>query len=113
LAINVAEYLEYKIADAKIFMGGDSSGICAEPFNKEEREKIKKYFFENGHHSYRENRSILGTGTHRKCDFCDKYMNQYGFGKEYMAFICYGCGFKEETRDNGKTWEEHTYLDYM
>jgi len=109
LAINVAEFLETQFPECEVWMGGDSSGINAELFDKVARAKAKKLFFKVGHAPYRENNSVGDFGG-RYCGFCQHQMNQYGFGGQgnYAGFICYGCGLKEETRDAGKSWQDIT-----
>lgn len=106
LLINVAEFLENRLKDVEIWYGGDSSGVLAVPFDKKLRDEYKKLFFEVNHEPYRSGWSMGAGNKPRYCDFCEQYMTQYGTGPTYQAWICYGCGFKEKTDDNGKTWVE-------
>lgn len=102
----VAKWLEERIPNSEIYYGGDSSGVLAEKFNKKRREELFNHFVKVGHSPYRTASSVLGKGLKRYCDFCEHQMNQYGFGPNYAAFVCYGCGLKEKTEDGGKTWKK-------
>lgn len=94
--ISVANWLEYHIKDAVIYYGGDSSGICAEPFNKASREKLWQYFCEHGHEPYTSYfGSFLGSKNIVVCDFCaNKKMTNTGGGGGRTFLFCSGCGKK-------------------
>ena len=111
--ICVAWWLEENIPNSTVFYGGDSSGIEAEKFDKESREKLFKYFAKSGHISYSSGLMAInemeGKKTkYRWCEFCDKPMIQYGFGPQYEAHRCCGCGYAIKTNDGGTTWIEVT-----
>ncbi len=110
LIIMISKWLEYKIPDSEVWYGGDSSGICAEKFDEDARERLFRHFVDVNHRPYIAGWDALGSGLSRYCDFCEEHMSRYGWGgageKENAAFGCSGCGLKEKTRDGGKTWEE-------
>lgn len=95
--IHVAEWLEANIPDAQIFYGGDSSGICAEPFDREARRKLFAYFCKVGHEPY-----VGGFGgilsdreSPPTCEFCQRTMISTGGGGGKTFYYCSGCGRKE------------------
>ena len=95
LIINVASWLEARIPGARIFYGGDSSGICAEPFDAEARAALWAHFCRVGHRPYRG-----GFGTFRQsgavmqCGFCDEGMIDTGGSRDRTFYYCSGCGKK-------------------
>lgn len=93
LIIHVSEWLEANIPDAKIFYGGDSSGITAEPFDVETRRELFAYFARSGHEPYT---SHFGAGkAGRDCGFCLRPMSNVGGGGNKTFFYCAGCGKQE------------------
>ncbi len=106
--ISIAKWIEINVPDAEVFYGGDSSGVCAYRFDKECRDGLFKHFASCGHLDYV---GFMGANIGDKdklrfCDFCETNMVQYGFGRDYAAFRCVGCDFKEETRDGGISYQE-------
>lgn len=101
--IAVASWLEHHIPDAKVFYGGDSSGICAESFGETDRRAFLLHFNEHGHAPYRHDWSD-GKGRPPLCDFCSQDYTQNGQGPEgWAAFYCHGCGHElERERSTGK-----------
>lgn len=94
----LAEYFEKKIEGCKVYYGGDSSGVCAELFDKKRRESMFEHFVDRGHKEYHFN-----TAQGPECEFCEHPMIQYGWGGGYEAFRCAGCGYKYEVREGVKT----------
>ena len=99
----IAEWAERRIPGCEVWYGGDSSGVCAEPFGKEQRDALMDHWVNNGHLPYR---MSFGKSGRRHCDYCNEPMIQNGWGPKYEQHFCSGCGFTEQTRDNGLTWTE-------
>lgn len=114
--IGLADWLERRIPGAHVWYGGDSSGRCAEPFGKAERETMLAHFAEYGHCPYvgdprtgnTDSLAVFGRPdkwARRSCDFCEQPMTRYGWGGDnYAAVSCAGCGRDESTHDGGATW---------
>lgn len=86
--ISIAQWLEIVIPDCVVLYGGDSSGICAEPFDAAAREKLFRHFIEVGHSAYH---GFFGEGP--GCDFClGKAMSNHGGSSRYDFYSCHGCG---------------------
>ena len=98
LLISIAEWLEINIP-GEVWYGGDSSGVIAEPFNRNVRDELFRHFAACGHSPYRAGWNSIGDGGSQYCEFCHHDMDQNGFGKNYMAFICFGCGERRAYRD--------------
>jgi hypothetical protein len=103
LYINVAEWLESRIPNAEVFYGGDSSGVCAMPFNNEARMKLWKYFCQVNHAPYYFDKNDDGT-KRPVCDLCKKPLHRYGWGRGFAAFSCSGCSLDIETPNKGETF---------
>jgi len=102
-----AEWFERRLPNCEILYGGDSSGVEAEPFDKNKRSEYLDHLAEEGNKPYKGALSTLdATETSAFCDFCEHPMVQYGFGQKYAAYSCHGCGDKIETEDDGKTWKK-------
>lgn len=116
LIVAVAAWLELRVPGGRVWYGGDSSGVCAEPFGPVERTKMFAHFAKVGHRPYAgdaltgENQwSFLGGGVPApKCEFCEVPMicNGGGGGGAVAFYHCPGCGKRIETRDAGVTWQE-------
>lgn len=106
--IAVAEWLEFRIPDARLFYGGDSSGICAEPFDRASRTTAFRHFATVGHRPYT---GGFGRFTNAArdvmCGFCDYAMHHCGGGgglglpTSYEFYRCGGCGKQAVRRANG------------
>jgi hypothetical protein len=98
--IAIANFIEEIMPDAEVWYGGDSSGVCVRQFDKTERDRVWKHFCAVGHAPYHnffaEN---MGTGASPICTLCHKPYVQYGFGQNYKAYSCSGCGHHLEYRD--------------
>lgn len=103
--IAIAEWLEIRVPDARIFYGGDSSGICAEPFDANARRAIFKHFATVGHKPYAGGfGSVFSNGTRQPlCGFCDTAMRNSGGGRDRSFWYCAGCGKKVVTKIGGET----------
>lgn len=108
LLIAVAEWLERNIPHAKVWYGGDSSGVEATAFDAKARRHLMRHFCDQGHEPYeRAFDSDHGDGIAAPlCKCCWKKMKRYGWGPKYAAFICNGCGENTLTRDGGQTFEQ-------
>jgi len=95
--IVLAEYFEQAIEGATVYYGGDSSGICADPFDKAARDKIFSYFVKFGHRPYQEFFDHDADG--HICDLCNTKVIRNGWGGNYKAWFCPGCGREWEERD--------------
>lgn len=94
----VAGWLEHHIAGCEVWYGGDSSGICVEPFGEEQRRLAMLHFYEVGHAPYRGYFDEKPADAPR-CDFCRTTMIQNGYGPAWRAWYCAGCGQAIEERD--------------
>lgn len=106
--IMLAEWLERNIPGGEVWYGGDSSGVCAEKFDKRARKRYLDLYCKVGHHPYSGAFDTdHGDGVKAPiCKFCWKKMRRYGWGKNYAPFHCSGCGESVVTRDGGKTFEK-------
>lgn len=104
LYLQLAEWLEYKIPGASVWYGGDHGEL--EFFGRANRERLFRHFVEVGHRPYM-GRPSIGDGDVRVCAFCEVPMTQLGSGSFglYESHHCFGCGFVEQTKDGGKTWQ--------
>ena len=108
----LAEWLERVIPGGSVWYGGDSSGICASPFNATERARYLDHLAsENGADYFQ--RSRWGGAVH--CDFCDADMPSYRTGPNGDGYICAGCNLHvmiaksgERTQAVGKYPDEVT-----
>lgn len=109
----IATWCEINIPGCEVWYGGDSSGVCAKPWGQDDRLELMRYAFGSHGRNYFKNNSTFSPdaeyGLPSPCSLCPngKYRGQrYGFGANYSAFSCAGCGRKTSTRDGGKTWNE-------
>jgi hypothetical protein len=111
----LAEWLERKIPGGSVLYGGDSSGVCAEPFGAAERKAMLDHLASPEGRAYFTNDNPFMTDTPRRptCDLCDVPMSQfsYGPGKKAGTFACHGCGKKLRTEDGGETFAIDTRRD--
>lgn len=103
--IMVAMWLEARIPDAVIWYGGDSSGVCAEPFGPKERDELWRYFCDQGHRRYN---SIWGRGEKEQtCAFCaDNVMTTCMWAGDTTGYVCNGCGLHREVAGDGSIKED-------
>lgn len=109
----MAEWLEVNIPGCEVWYGGDSGGCCAEPFHELKRRELRNHLYGKEGRAYfrHENPYIERDGMPRPpaCSLCPagKYCgSRHGWGQNYAAFHCPGCGDSVETHDSGKTWQE-------
>jgi hypothetical protein len=93
----LVEGLERLIPGAAVWYGGDSSGVLAEPFGKEQRAALLDHFFHVDHHPYIGyfSRVQQDQGANPICMLCEMPMDQCGFGATFALFRCV-CGEQVE-----------------
>lgn len=104
----VAEWCEANIPNAVVYYGGDSSGVCAEPFDAFARMKLRRHMYsQRGRDYFQRGIESRLKSLPPVCSLCPDdgpRFSQYGSGQEYAAVSCAGCGENFETRDAGVTW---------
>lgn len=113
--VGMAEFLETLIPGASVWYGGDSSGICVQPFDKARRAALLKHAATAGHDPYMRDNPLISdalSGANPLCPSCDVRMARCGYGGHgnYALWRCSGCGWQIERRD-GKTREGFTLKD--
>ncbi len=122
LHLAVAEWLEARIPDGTVWYGGDSSGVCAKPLERHVKNRLWEHFVEHGHHPYNNHFDNDGVrpvadphnpGQPRPvCEFCGgEPMMRNGWGKDYAAFHCEGCGDRVVRKDGEERWQSRGELD--
>lgn len=109
----VAEWIEANMQPCDVWYGGDSSGVCIEPFGEPKRRELRRHLFSQQGRDYF-NYSGWGGATPpmpKPCGLCvpgEERRQQYGSGMngKYAAVSCAGCGKNFETHDGGTTWAE-------
>lgn len=104
----IAEWVEANIPNCEVWYGGDSSGVCAEPFGREARDALKRHFYSESGRDYFAHARPGTFPTPAPCSLCipeEPRFNQHGFGQNFIAVNCGGCGKSFESHDNGKTWQ--------
>jgi hypothetical protein len=107
----VAEWLEANLPGVVVYYGGDSSGVEATPFDEAARQALKRHYYSEAGRDYFRRPMLSRTvqaPSPPGCGLCvDKAQpqwSQHGFGGNFTAFSCAGCGKSVESRDGGKTW---------
>lgn len=101
---SVARWLEARIPDAKVWYGGDSSGVLAYPLDDATKDELWTLFCGVGHEPYTH---FFGRQAKRpNCDFCGAPMVEYYWGRPTVGFSCHGCGHRLFTDDGGGTFYE-------
>jgi hypothetical protein len=95
--IMLAEFFERLIPGVEVWYGGDSSGELAILFNKEARHALFQHFCEYGHTPYETYFDREKDGE--MCDLCKIQLVRNGWGGNYKAWYCRGCGKTVEERD--------------
>lgn len=107
----IAEWIEVNIPGCTIYYGGDSSGVCAEPFDARARLALRRHLYsQQGRDYFNYGNAFPNDFTIKPppCGLCpgDQFLGtRFGWGQDYAAYSCGGCGKTFETRDKGKTWE--------
>lgn len=104
----VAEWCEHNLQPCEVWYGGDSSGVEAEPFGEEARLELRRHLYSpNGRDYFKYDDA--GYPTPKPCGLCvdgENRFNRYGWGDNYIAVSCAGCGKCFASRDDGKSWIE-------
>lgn len=126
----VAEYLEHAFPGATVYYGGDSSGVCATPFDEAARKELNDHYLTFGHSPYRGYRAPWDGGkSYPTCDFCGgREMNNIGGRGGDDHYQCDGCGDEvvigvvkgsqvriavDEVDGKRNTWATYDKLDAM
>jgi|SRR6187549_1416249 len=111
LYCGIAEWLEANIPGCEVWYGGDSSGVCAEPFGKDAREALRRHLFSiEGRDYFRDRSSFMKSDDIVRplpCMLCPggTYRGERcGWGQGYAKYSCAGCGVATSTHDGGATW---------
>lgn len=109
----IAEWLEWKFPKGRVWYGGDSGGICAEPLTKEKRDELTRHFFENGHRPYvRGMPLIFARGSDAPdCPTCQTPLYSCGGGRGDAFFACDGCGIGAVSSNGRVTWGKNRHQD--
>ena len=99
--LTFAAWLERVIPGASVFYGGDSSGVCAQPFGPAEREAMLRHAASRDGARYR-TISWFG-GASPRCEFCDAEMTGSMSGPGVRGYHCLGCGLHTLVRDDGSS----------
>lgn len=115
LIYSVARWLETNIVDAKVFYGGDSSGVLHKSFSHKEREELMSYFLTNNRDYFSSRRSVFDSKKkHPNCpnSGCNYALVQNGGGNTFILYTCHCCGREVWTHDNGKIWKSSRNRSY-
>jgi len=95
--IMLAEFFENQVPNVEVWYGGDSSGVEAYPFDKAKRKDLFSYFCINGHSPYADFFDREKDGS--VCPLCKIPATRCGWGANYKAWYCKGCGGYTEERN--------------
>lgn len=105
----ICEWIETNMQPCEVWYGGDSSGVLAEPFPEHKRAELRRHLYSQQGRDYFAYFDERGSfPVPKPCGLCvpgENRFNRCGFGPNYVAASCGGCGKTFETRDNGSTWE--------
>lgn len=97
--VAMAIFLENLIPNCEVWYGGDSSGVNAIHFDEKTRnEYIKHFIASKGHDAY--SRFFDREKDGMPCPHCEVKMIRNGWGPNYKAWFCHGCGLSR-TEQNG------------
>lgn len=102
--IHVAEWMELHVGP--VWYGGDSSGVCASPFGKNERAAMVAHALSESGRDYYKAFEPAPFKTPPPCSLCVKERGhtRHGWGQGYIKTHCAGCARSFESRDDGVTW---------
>ncbi|HJX82306.1 MAG TPA: hypothetical protein VJ248_09760 [Candidatus Udaeobacter sp.] len=95
--LSLAEYFEKVVPGVEVWYGGDSSGICAEKFDKKCRDNLFGHFCKHGHTPYQSHFDEEKSGP--ECNLCKVKTIRNGWGAKYASFFCPGCSVTAVERD--------------
>jgi hypothetical protein len=106
----VAEWCELNLQPCEIWYGGDSSGVLAKPFGAAERTAMRTHLYSKSGRDYFSHYQRAGSfPTPAPCALCvpgENRFNRHGWGNNYVAVNCGGCGREFESRDGGESWTD-------
>jgi len=102
--LGVLTWLKYNV-QGDVWYGPDSGAV--ELWTTDLEVSLSRHHATVGRFPY-VHRPTRDAWAQRRCDFCERAMTQMGFGNSFASVLCCGCGFEEETRDRGSTWEERS-----
>lgn len=100
--VGIAEFLEVLIPDCAVWYGGDSSGVCAELFDRSARTKLLAHASKVSHDPYNSHFDSRRDVPQPMCQSCEFPMDRRGFGNNYALFTCNGCDWEIQIRDGQK-----------
>lgn len=109
----IAEWCEANVPACEVWYGGDSSGCGVEPWPDAERRKLRAHLYSPRGREYFKYSSRAGRheGPEKpppSCALCPPSgprWERYGWGREYCAISCGGCGTQLVSRDGCSTWK--------
>jgi hypothetical protein len=108
----LAEWCEANIPSCEVWYGGDSSGVSARPWPEAERKKLRAHLYSNQGRAYFNYSLMRGDdGLQPDTSSCQRCISKaspsrYGWGGNYAAYRCRGCGKNFVTKDGGQTWTD-------
>ena len=103
----VAEWCEQNLQPCEVWYGGDSSGVLAELFGPADRAAMRAHLYSQSGRDYFTHEKRGTFPTPKPCGLCvpgENRFNRYGWGNNYVAVNCGGCGKSFESRDGGASW---------
>lgn len=109
--LSIARWIHTRLPGARVFYGGDSSGVCAKELTPERERELWEHFCEHGGKPYHRGsmfRNMLEPKPEVICQLCKQPYEQKGGGGDgrFASFYCDGCNHYVSTNDGGKTWKE-------
>jgi hypothetical protein len=106
----VAEWIEANMQPCEVWYGGDSSGVCIEPFGDPARRELRRHLYSQmGRAYYMFGGRKTPAVAPKPCGLCipgEPRFNQCGWGPNFASVHCQGCDKTFESKDNGATWTE-------
>jgi len=103
----VAEWVEQNMQPCEVWYGGDSSGVCAEPFPADKREEYRKLLYGPTGRDYYKWDERGTFPTPKPCGLCvpgENRFNRCGWGGNYVRVHCSGCGKSFTSDAKGEIW---------
>lgn len=104
--LSLARWFRSKLPGCTVFYGGDTYDLLS-PLTVAREDQLWAHFCEVQHLPYIDHGSIMDDGIEKPwCEFCQERTVRNGWGQDFAACWCPGCGWHVETRDGGRTWSE-------
>lgn len=91
LIIGVAMWLEKRFPGGVVWYGGDSSGVCAIPFDAKARDEFIAHAASDRGADYRTLRNRIWGDPPQSCEFCGPQMTPCRWGGGTTGYVCMGC----------------------